>query len=161
MSATATVTNTVTNTVPSPYEDAQFYDGVPLRRFFAFCVDSVIIFFILAAIVVIGFIVGLVTFGLGWVIAIGLFFSADFLYRWLTIASGSATWGMAACGIELRDMRGERLDAGQALVHTAAYYVSLVLAVPILLNLFIMFVSPHRRLIHDFLLGTVMINRPA
>lgn len=149
-----------TTTIPSPYEDAQFYDGVPVRRLIAFLIDSVVTVLLMTVIVVVGFVVGLLTFGLGWVVAALLFVSADFLYRWLTITSSSATWGMAACGIELRDMRGERLDAGQALFHTGAYYLSVALAIPLLLNLLIMFISPHRRLIHDFLLGTVMINRP-
>lgn len=149
-----------TTTAPSPYEDAQFYDGVALRRFVAFLIDVCISGLIMAVIAVVGFIAGFLTFGLGWLVAFLLFISADFLYRWMTIGAGSATWGMAICGIELRDRRGERLDPGQALVHTAAYYISVALGVPILLNLLIMLVSPHRRLIHDFVLGTVMINRP-
>ena len=149
-----------TATVPSPYDDAQFYDGVPLRRLIAFGIDFAITALIMTVIVVVGFIAGLLTFGLGWIIAFLAFISADFIYRWMTISSNSATWGMALCGIELRDARGERLDAGQALVHTAAYYISVALGVPILLNMLIVIVSPHRRLIHDFLLGTVMINRP-
>lgn len=151
---------TATATVPSPYEDEQFYAGVPARRFIAFLIDACIVFLLMAAIVVVGFVVGFLTFGLGWLVAVLLFLSADFLYRWLTIGADSATWGMALAGIELRDRRGERLDAGQALVHTAAYYVTVALGIPILLNLLVMFVSPHRRLIHDFALGTVMINRP-
>lgn len=147
--------------LPSPYQDTQFYEGVATRRLFAFVIDVVISTLLMAAVAVVGLIAGFLTFGLGWLIAIPLFVAADFLYRWVTISANSATWGMAACGIELRDQRGERLDAGQALVHTGAYYVLAALGVPILLNLFVMFVSPHRRLLHDFLLGTVMINRPA
>lgn len=151
---------TAIETVPSPYEDEQFYAGVPVRRFVAFLIDVVITALLMTVIVVVGFVVGFFTFGLGWLVAFLLFISADFLYRWLAISADSATWGMAICGIELRDRRGERLDAGQALVHTGAYYVTMALGIPILLNLLVMFVSPHRRLIHDFALGTVMINRP-
>ncbi len=152
-----------TATVPSPYEDAQFYAGVPVRRLFAFLIDVCIAMLLMAVIVVVGFVVGFFTFGLGWLVAFLLFVSADFLYRWLTISANSATWGMTLTGIELRDRRGERLDPGQALVHTAAFYVVGVgglIAIPIILNLLVMFLSPHRRLIHDFLLGTVAINRP-
>ena len=149
-----------TDTVPSPYEDAQFYAGVPVRRLVAFVIDVCIAALLMTVIVVVGFVVGFLTFGLGWIVAFLLFIAADFLYRWLTISADSATWGMAIAGIELRDRRGERLDAGQALVHTGAYYVTVALGIPILLNLLVMFISPHRRLIHDFLLGTVMINRP-
>ena len=150
-------------TVPSPYEDEQFYAGVPARRLVAFLIDLVIAAVLMTLIVVVGAIVGFFTFGLGWLVAALLFVSADFLYRWLTISAGSATWGMAISGIELRDRRGERLDPGQAFVHTAAFYVVGIgglIAVPIILNLLVMFLSPHRRLIHDFLLGTVAINRP-
>ncbi len=152
-----------TATLPSPFEDAQFYDGVVARRLFAFLIDVVIASILMGIIVVVGLIVGFFTFGLGWLLAALLFVSADFLYRWLTIAASSATWGMALTGIELRDRRGERLDAGQAFVHTAAFYVVGVggmIAIPMILNLVVPFLSPHRRLIHDFLLGTVAINRP-
>ena len=152
-----------TATVPSPYEDEQFYSGVVGRRLFAFVVDVVIASLLMGIIVFVGLIVGFFTFGLGWLLAALLFVSADFLYRWLTIAANSGTWGMTLTGIELRDRRGERLDAGQAFVHTAAFYVVGVggmIAIPLLLNLVVPFLSPHRRLIHDFLLGTVAINRP-
>lgn len=149
-----------TATLPSPYEDEQFYAGVPARRLFAFVIDFCIVALLMTAIAIVGLVVGFLTLGLGWLVAFLLFISADFLYRWLTISASSATWGMALTGIELRDRRGERLDAGQALMHTAAYYVTVALGIPIILNLLVMFVSPHRRLIHDFLLGTVMINRP-
>lgn len=147
--------------LPSPYEDAQFYEGVAVRRLVAFVIDVVISTLLMVMIAVVGLIAGFLTFGLGWLVAIPLFLAADFLYRWITISSDSATWGMAVCGIELRDQRGERLDAGQALVHTGAYYGLAALGIPIVLNLLVMFVSPHRRLLHDFLLGTAMINRPA
>ena len=150
-------------TIPSPYEDEQFYAGVPARRFVAFLIDLVIAALLMTLIVVVGAVVGFLTFGVGWLIAALLFVAADFLYRWLTISTGSATWGMTLAGIELRDRRGERLDVGQAFVHTAAFYavgVGGLIAIPIILNLLVMFLSPHRRLIHDFLLGTVAINRP-
>lgn len=150
----------MSTTIPCPHDDAQFYEGVAIRRLVAFLIDVCISALIMTAIAVVGFVAGFLTFGLGWIVAFLLFVSADFLYRWMTISAGSATWGMVICGIELRDRRGERLDPGQALVHTAAYYISVALGVPILLNLLIMIVSPHRRLIHDFVLGTVMINRP-
>lgn len=148
-------------TVPSPYEDAQFYDGVMIRRLAAFFVDVVISTLLMTMIATVGLVAGFLTFGLGWLVAIPLFIAADFLYRWLTITADSATWGMALCGIELRDRQGERLDGGQALVHTAAYYILAALGIPLLINLLVPLLSPHRRLLHDYALGTVMINRPA
>ena len=153
-----------TATLPSPYEDTQFYDGVVARRLFAFVIDVVIVTLLLTLIVLVGFVVGFLTFGLGWIVAALLFVSADFLYRWLTIAASSGTWGMLLTGIELRDRRGERLDPGQAFVHTGAFYVvgfGGMIAIPLILNLLVPFLAPHRRLIHDYLLGTVAINRPA
>lgn len=152
-------------TVPHPYDDAQFYDGVPLRRLMAFCLDVIISFLVVGALIAVFFVLGFLTFGLGWLVMLALLAAGDFLYRWLTIAGNSATWGMSICGIELRDRRGERLDAGQALVHTLGYYAVLVfivggLGIPLLITLLTVFFSPHGRLIHDFLLGTVMINRP-
>lgn len=147
-------------TLPSPYEDEQFYAGVPARRLFAFLIDVCVSVVLMGLIAVVGLVIGFLTLGLGWLVAFLLFISADFLYRWLTISAHSATWGMVLTGIELRDRRGEPLDPGQALAHTAAYYVTVALGIPVILNLVVMFVSPHRRLIHDFLLGTAAINRP-
>ena len=52
----------------------------------------------------------------------------SFLYRWVTIASGSATLGMRMMSIEFRTRYGERFDGGTALLHTLGYTVSVAVS---------------------------------
>jgi uncharacterized RDD family membrane protein YckC len=52
-----------------------------------------------------------------------LYFTVSFLYRSATIGTGSATLGMRLMNIELRNGLGQRLSAGEAMVHTGLYLV--------------------------------------
>ncbi|MFP4405096.1 RDD family protein, partial [Rhodosalinus sp.] len=83
------------------------------------------------------------------------------IYRTLTIAGGSATWGMRLMSIELRDRRGERLDFGQALMHTLGYSVSLAFPLLQAISIVLMLTGERRQGLTDLVLGTVMLNRRA
>jgi len=146
--------------VPDPERDPQFYDGVPLRRLVAFVIDSVLILLLMWVIGLVGMLVGVLTLGLALPVFAVLFMSAGFFYRWLLIAQQSATIGMAMTGIELRRADGERLDGVTAFLHTGGFYVCLAVFVLMIASIVIMFGSAHRRMLHDLVLGTVMINRP-
>ncbi|MEM7671374.1 MAG: RDD family protein, partial [Pseudomonadota bacterium] len=98
--------------------------------------------------------------GLGLVVAIGLFFCAGFLYRFLMLANRSATLGMAATGIVIRDRDGAPVTAATALVHTAGFFITLLFPALMVGGWLLMLGSPHRRLMHDYLPGTTAINRP-
>lgn len=146
--------------LPDPVRDPQFYAGVPLRRFVAFLIDTVVILIIMVGVLLVGALVGLATFGLGWVLIVPAFALAGFVYRFTLIRERSATLGMMAVGIELRGPDGERFDGPMAAIHTLAYYTTVYLPVLMVCGMILMVFNPRRQLLHDLPLGTAMINRP-
>lgn len=148
-------------TLPDPEIDPQFYAGVPARRVVAFVVDLVVILVIDAALLVLFAAIGVFTFGIGWVMALPALLVSGFLYRWLMLSAGSATVGMYLAGIEIRGPDGNRLTGGRAFVHTAAFHVSLLSVVLMLISFGTVLVTPRGQTLHDLLAGTAAINRPA
>jgi uncharacterized RDD family membrane protein YckC len=140
--------------LPDPDHQPQFYAGVPTRRLVAWIVDMVVIF-------VLTFLAGLLTFFVGFFFWVVLFMVVSFAYRVVTIASGSATWGMRFAGIEFRDQNGTRLDFGLALAHTAGYSVSIAIPVIQLISIVMMLTSPRAQGLTDTFLGTVALNKRA
>ncbi|MBY6134675.1 RDD family protein [Leisingera sp. XS_AS12] len=140
--------------LPDPDYQAEFYASVPAKRLVAWVVDSLLIVMLSAAAVVATAFVGLFVWPL-------LYLVVGFAYRVVTIANGSATWGMRFAGIELRDTSGQRLDGAQALLHTAGYTLSLAIPVLQVISIVLMLTSARGQGLTDHLLGTVMLNRRA
>lgn len=139
--------------LPDPDRQAEFYDGVTIKRGIAWVIDFSII-------LVLGLLVSLVT-------VVGLFFIpffvmvVGFAYRVFTIAGRSATWGMRLMSIELRDAYGRRLDLGQAFLHTLGYTVTISTMLLQLVSIGLMVAHPRGQGLSDLALGTVMLNRRA
>ena len=92
-----------------------------------------------------------------------LYLAVGFAYRTVTIANGSATWGMRFAGIELRDGVGQRAStAAMAALHTAGYTLCRwrcrFLQV---ISVILMLTSSRGQGLTDHFLGTVMLNRKA
>lgn len=146
--------------LPDPIASPQFYSSISFRRAAAGVIDIVLIFFLMVAVMVLSALLGLFTAGLASIIGLVLFLFTGFLYRFLFLKERSATPGMMALGIEIRDRLGNRLDTPTSLVHTAGFYVSLFFP-PILIGGWIyQAINPFHRLAHDILPGTAAINRP-
>ena len=144
--------------LPHPVSDRRFYEGVPLRRLIAFGADA-------AASVLLGAVAGLafgiVTLGLGFFMFLPVILATGFLYRVVSIARWSATPGMLLTGIELRNRFGLPLLPVEALVHTALFTALAASGVLQVLSAGLMAVTPMGRGLHDMLLGTAAIHRPA
>lgn len=138
--------------LPDPDYQAEFYASVPSKRLLAWVVDSIVIFALSAAAVVLTAFTGLLIWPL-------LFLVIGFAYRTVTIAQGSATWGMRFAGIELRNGAGQRLDSTEAVLHTAGYSLSLAFPVLQVISVILMLTSARGQGLSDHLLGTVMLNR--
>lgn len=140
--------------LPDPETQPEFYDGVPAKRLLAWVIDTVLI-------------VGLVTIAIPFTAFTGLFFLPalflllGFAYRWVTIANGSATFGMRFLGIELRDQTGAPLDTGSAFLHTLGYTVSVSIPFLQLASIVMMLISPMGQGLTDSLLGTTAVRRRA
>lgn len=140
--------------LPDPFRQPQFYDAVPAKRLIAWLIDSLVIVALCAGVVLLTAFVGLLIWPF-------LYLVLGFAYRVVTLANGSATWGMRFAGIELRDDRGARFDIGLALAHTAGYTLSF--AVPILqvISVVMMLTGSRGQGLTDTVLGTVALNRRA
>jgi uncharacterized RDD family membrane protein YckC len=144
--------------LPDPDLDAQFYEGVPTRRFVAWLVDLVIV---LLVGVPLALVFGLMTLGFGLALFPVIVGGTGFLYRTLTLASGSATWGMRFTGLEFRRHDGTRLDLLFALLHTGITAVCFGVFVLQLVSCGTILWTRYRQSIADIILGTTAINRPA
>jgi uncharacterized RDD family membrane protein YckC len=147
--------------IPDPLEDSQFYQGVVTRRLVAFCIDLLVVLLLWCIVLVVGLLVTVLTLGLATPLALAVFGAADFLYRWAMLAARSATLGMLATGIEVRDADGTRLNPIVAFLHVSGFYLSVFVTPLLVIGWFLMASTPHRRMLHDLVLGTVVINRPA
>ncbi|SIO13351.1 RDD family protein [Rhodovulum sp. ES.010] len=140
--------------LPDPDLHAAFYDGIPTKRLVAWVVDTVIV--ILLALLALPFTAFAAVLFLPFFAAI-----VGFAYRTVTLARGSATWGMRLVAIEIRNGRGERLDTGTAALHTLIYSVSAAFVIPQVVSIVLMLTGPRAQGLHDLMLGTAAINRPA
>ncbi len=139
--------------LPDPAREPEFYAGVTAKRGMAWVVDAFITFvFCVLALPFTAF-----TALFWWPV---LWLMVGFLYRWTTLASGSATWGMRLMAIQLRDRDGDRLDAGTALLHVLGYTASMALFPVQLVSIALMIGLGRGQGLTDLALGTAAINRP-
>ena len=138
--------------IPDPHEQPQFYDGIPLKRLVAWVVDILLILGICILILPFTAFTGLFFFGF-------LFLVVGFVYRWATLAGGSATWGMRLMAMELRQGNDRLFSSGTAFLHTLGYSVSLTFPLLQVISVVLMVTSKRRQGLTDMVLGTVPLNR--
>lgn len=140
--------------LPDPAAQPEFYDGAALKRGIAWVIDVTIVALLVVPVVVLTAFIGL--FFLPF-----LYAAISFAYRVLTIAAGSATWGMRLMAIELRDAAGRRLDLGQAFLHTLGYTVSWAFAPLQVISVILMLATERGQGLSDHVMGTTAMNRRA
>ena len=139
--------------LPDPELDSQFYDKVPTRRLVAWVFDGIITFGIT-------FVVSVMTFGLAFFFFPFVWLLVGLIYRTITIASKSSTWGMRMVGIEFRDRNGQKFDTGLALVHTLIFTFATTFFIAQIVSIVLMLSSRYGQSLQDMILGTTAINRP-
>ncbi|WP_299149931.1 RDD family protein [uncultured Tateyamaria sp.] len=137
-----------------PVTQPQFYRDVAGKRLLAWVVDTVVIVILSLIIVPFTAFIGLFFF-------FGLAAIVSFIYRVITLTTGSATWGMRLMAIEIRDAAGARLNLGQAFVHTFGYTLSWAVAPLQLISVVLMATSNRGQGLSDVVLGTAAMNRRA
>lgn len=145
-----------------PLVRPELFRGVLTRRVIAFLIDLVVLAIpmILAAIFVAVF--GLITLGLGWAL-FWLFSPASVIwalaYYGFTLGGPhSATIGMRTVGLQMRTWFGEPAYFLLGAIHAVVFWVSISVLTPLVLVVGLF--NSRRRLLHDFVLGTVIINTP-
>ena len=139
--------------LPNPDTQPEFYADVPTKRLIAWIIDFVVIALI-SAVVALFTIVGLFFFAF-------LMFGIGFIYRTVTLTTGSATWGMRLVSLEFRDRTGRAFDLGSAFLHTLGYHVSISVFPLQIISIGLMLMSSRRQGLTDHLMGSVAINRSA
>lgn len=142
----------MTTALPDPYTHAEMYTDVPTKRLIAWGVD----FLAIAAMTLV--LVPITLFTALFYLPF-LFLMVSFLYRWTTLTTGGATWGMRFVSIEFREGNGQKLDTATALLHTLGYHVSIAIFPLQLVSIALMLMSERKQGLTDHILGTVALNR--
>ncbi|MDN5787593.1 RDD family protein [Pseudorhodobacter sp.] len=142
------------NALPDPEFNAEFYDGVALKRGLAWIVDTILTLILTA--IIVPFTAFTAFFFLP-----ALYVGVNMAYRWITIASRSATPGMRLAAIELRRFDGKPFDGGTAFLHTMGYAVSMAFVIPQVISVLMMMFGPRGQGLTDAVLGSVAINKTA
>ncbi|MCF1742277.1 RDD family protein [Paradevosia shaoguanensis] len=144
--------------LPDPDTAPELFEGVLTRRMMAFVVDMVIISMMVFALAIVGGIAGFLTFGLAWLGLIVLLPLSIVLYYAATLGSPRrATVGMQMMDIVLTPTRASTLDGGMAVLHALLFWVSVWIFWPISLGIALF--TPRRQMLHDLILGTLMVRR--
>jgi uncharacterized RDD family membrane protein YckC len=136
-------------------EDVRAYDGVRTRRIMAFAIDYLIVGLLTIPFAILVLLLGLLTFGLGWVLFGVLVPAVAILYIWNTLGSSDqATTGMKLMNIRLDRLDGRRIDGLTAVVHSVLFWAGNVILTPLIL--LVTLFADRKRTLHDLLLGTVV-----
>jgi len=146
-----------------PAQNPELFTGVLPRRLLAFAIDVGIIVTPVVLAFVLIILVGLITLGFGWAL-LALIYPGTVVwalaYYGLTLGGrASATIGMRLQEIEMRTWYGAPCYVVLGAVHPVAFYISASVLTPLVL--LVCFFNARHRLLHDIVLGTVVINNLA
>ena len=144
----------------NPVSNPELFEGVLARRIVAFMID----FIVIAVPIVLGsmfiFAFGIVTLGLGWALywlLPGASVIWAIVYFGLTLGGPrSATIGMRVMDLEMRTWYGAPAYFVLGAVHAIGFWFTVSFFTPFIL--LVAFFNERRRLLHDIVLGTVIIN---
>jgi len=148
---------------PHAYDPAtspELFEGVVARRVVAFLIDFLILAIPVVFVSMFIFVVGIVTFGLGFLFY-GLLWPGmviwAIVYYGMTLGSpASATIGMRIMEIEMRTWYGSPAYFVLGAVHAVVFWVTVSAITPLIL--LVCLFNVRRRCLHDILVGTVVIN---
>jgi uncharacterized RDD family membrane protein YckC len=146
-----------------PATNPELFEGVVARRVVAFLIDFLILSIPVVFVSMFIFVVGIVTFGLGFLFY-ALLWPAMVIwaiaYYGLTLGSpASATIGMRAMDIEMRTWYGAPTYFVLGAVHAVVFWITVSMITPLVL--LVCLFNERRRCLHDMLVGTVVINNQA
>jgi uncharacterized RDD family membrane protein YckC len=151
---------------PHAYDPAtqpELFEGVLARRVMAFLIDVLIIAAPLAFLAIVMAVFTVFTLGLGAFVFLLLWPISviwALLYFGMTLGSASsATIGMRIVGLEMRTWYGAPCYFVLGAVQAVAYWLTVTFLTPFVL--LVPLFNDRRRLLHDMLVGTIVINHPA
>lgn len=151
---------------PHSYDPAvhpELFEGVLPRRVVALLIDLIVISVPLIFLAIFIFMFGVITFGLGWVL---FFFYGPVTVIWALVYYGStlgspasATIGMRMVDLEMRSLDGAPAYFVLGAVHAIAFWISVSFLTPFIL--LVALFNDRKRLAHDMVVGTIVINTDA
>lgn len=145
---------------PDPLRHPDLYEGITAKRIFAYLVDAAILtVLVIAAWLITGF-AAILTLGLLLPLQPVLIGLIPIAYHVLLVGGeASATLGMRLMGIHVRSVPDGlgRPSMLQAAIQSVVFYGSM--AVTGALILLMVFFNRYRRTLHDYLSGTIVLNR--
>lgn len=143
-----------------PDRHPEYFEGVVARRIIAFLVDIIILALPLMVLALMILIVGILTLGLGlllfWLMPAVATIWALAYYGFCFAHPSSATIGMRMMDLEMRTWSGERSYFLLGAVHAVLFWISVTALTPLVL--LVALLNARRRLLHDMVLGTVVVN---
>ncbi len=142
---------------PGRYDNPALYDGVRTKRVLAFLIDYTIVIALCIPVAVLIFFVGVFTLGLGFLLYPIMFLLIAIPYVGLTMGGANqATPGMGAVGVRLARLDGGQVDFMLAIVHSVLFWAGNAVLTPLIL--LVGLVLDRKQLVHDRLLGTVVVR---
>ncbi|MET3600427.1 RDD family protein [Martelella mangrovi] len=141
----------------APNAGSPAYSGVLSRRVLAFLVDYLIIAILWVPAAVVLFFVGIATLGLAFLLYPALYFIVAVCYFGMTMGGpAQASPGMRTMGLKVVRTDGLRMDFLTAAVHLALFWLFNSVLTPLVLLVGIF--TDRKRLLHDFLIGAVVVR---
>jgi uncharacterized RDD family membrane protein YckC len=145
-----------------PVANPELFRGVLARRLIAFAIDIVVIMLPVALAAIFIFFLGLVTFLLGWAL-FWLLYPGTIIWALVYCGStlggpASATIGMRIMDLEMRTWYGAPAYFVLGAVHAIVFWITMSVLTPLVLVVGLL--NERQRLLHDLLIGTVVINNP-
>jgi uncharacterized RDD family membrane protein YckC len=146
-----------------PVTMPELFAGVLPRRIVAFVIDLIIIAIPIVLVAMFILVIAVVTLGFGlilfWLLGPAAVIWALFYFGFTFGSEASATIGMRVVDLEMRTWYGAPAYALLGAVHAVAFWVTVSALTPLVL--LVALVNPRQRLLHDILVGTIVINNPA
>ena len=143
-----------------PRAEPELFRGVLTRRVFAFLIDLLVLSVPVILAVIFIAVFGVITLGLGWVL---FWLVSPASVIWALIYYGaslggphSATVGMRMMDLEMRTWYGAPSYFVLGAMHAVLFWISVSVLSPLILLVGLF--NGRRRLLHDIVLGTVIIN---
>lgn len=144
--------------LPDPKTAPELFETLLTRRVVAYFIDLAIIVAIMAGIVLAGLILGLVTLGAAFLaVPVALPISVIVYYAVTLGSAKRATIGMQLMDIVLTPTRGMPLEGWRAFFHPLLFWLTCWILPPF--SYLVALFTPRRQLLHDLVLGTLMVRR--
>jgi uncharacterized RDD family membrane protein YckC len=143
-----------------PWSQPELFRGVLTRRVIAFLIDLIVLSIPIVLAILFIAVFGVVTLGLGWAL-FWLVSPASIIWALVYYGASlggphSATLGMRVMDLELRTWYGAPGYFVLGAMHAVLFWISISVLSPLVLLVGLF--NGRRRLLHDIVLGTVVIN---